>query len=70
MSTSEKKEHAAIEKMVNRKSSKAYLSARRANVPVTIVRGDTICRETRGESVIVGKVPPMVKVTRKVVVLK
>ena len=70
MSTSEKKEHAAIEKMVNRKSSKAYLSARRANIPVTIVRGDTIWRETRGESVIVGKVPPMVKVTRKVVVLK
>ena len=70
MSTSEKKEHAAIEKMVNRKSSKAYLSARRANIPVTIVRGDTIYRETRGESVIVGKVPPMVKVTRKVVVLK
>lgn len=70
MSTSEKKEHAAIEKMVNRKFSTAYLSARRAKVPVTIVRGDTIYRETRGESVVVGKVPPMVKVTRKVVVLK
>ncbi len=70
MSTSEKKEHAAIEKMVNRKSSTAYLSARRAKVPVTIVRGDTIYRVKDGENIAIGTVSPKVKVTQKVVVLK
>lgn len=70
MSTAERKEHKAIEQMTKRVSSTAYLSARRANIPVTIARGGVIYRVTNGERVAIGKVSPAVKVTQKVVLLK
>ena len=70
MSTAERKEHQAIEQMTKRVSSTAYLSARRANIPVTFARGGVIYRVTNGESVVIGEVSPAVKVTQKVVLLK
>lgn len=70
MSKNEKQEHVAIEQMSRRKSSTAYLSAKRAKVPVTVVRGDTIYQEVEGNSIVIGKVSPSVKLTQKVVVLK
>ena len=70
MSTAERKEHQAIEQMTKRVSSTAYLSARRANIPVTFARGGVIYRVTNGERVAIGEVSPAVKVTQKVVLLK
>ena len=70
MSTAERKEHQAIEQMTKRVSSTAYLSARRANIPVTFARGGVIYRVTNGERVAIGTVSPKVKVAQKVVLLK
>ena len=70
MSQSERQEHKAIEQMVNGKPSAAYASARRKNIPVTVLRGNTIYRVTREETVAIGKVSPAVKVTQRVITLK
>ena len=43
-----------------------YRSARRANIPVTVVRRNTIYRVTNEECVPIGKVEAAVKVTQKV----
>lgn len=56
--------------MTKRVSSTAYLSARRAKIPVTFARGGVIYRVTNGERVAIGEVSPAVKVTQKVVLLK
>ena len=56
--------------MTKRVSSTAYLSARRANIPVIVARGGVIYRVTNGERVAIGEVSPAVKVTQKVVLLK
>ena len=70
MSTAERKEHQAIEQMTKRVSSTAYLSARRAKIPVTFARGGVIYRVKDGECVAIGTVSPKVKVAQKVVLLK
>lgn len=70
MSRIEKQENAAIERMTSAKQSAAYRAARRANIPVTVLRGDTIYRVTNEETVAVGTVVPPVKVTQRVISLK
>jgi hypothetical protein len=70
MSYTEKKEKAAIEKMISRGQSAPYRAARRMNIPVTVTRGGVIYRVTNEESVPVGKAAPSVKVKDKVIVLK
>jgi hypothetical protein len=70
MTKTEKQEHKAILRLVEQKSSAAYRSARKANIPVTVQRGDTIYCVTNEGSVAIGKVPPMVKVPQLVVKLK
>ena len=69
MSRTEQQENAAIARLTNGRQSAAYRSARRANIPVTVVRGDIIYRVTNEGSVAIGKVPPKVKVIEKTVVL-
>ncbi|MBQ3690404.1 MAG: hypothetical protein II937_11180 [Bacteroidales bacterium] len=66
----EKQEHAAIAHMLKRKQSAAYVSARRANIPVTVVRGDTIYRVTRESSEAIGTIEPKVKVSQRIIALK
>ena len=70
MSRVELQERKAIEQMANGRPSAAYAYARRKNIPVTVVRGDTIYRVTKEETVVVGKVAPAVKVAQRVVNLK
>ena len=70
MSEIEKKENKAIERMVGQKSSAAYRSARRAKIPVTVLRGEVIYRVTSEGSFAIGKVDPKVTVRQKVVTLK
>ena len=70
MSTTEKREHKAIDQMAKRKQSRAYLSARQANIPVTVVRRNVIYRVKDGECIAIGTVSPKVKVAQKVVLLK
>ena len=52
------------------KLSSGYLSARRANIPVTVVRGETIYRVTKEGKTAIGSVAPKVKVNLRTVVLK
>ncbi|MBR2168272.1 MAG: hypothetical protein IJ920_08205 [Paludibacteraceae bacterium] len=66
----EKQEHAAIAHMLKRKQSAAYVLARRANIPVTVVRGDTIYRVTRESSEAIGTIEPKVKVSQRIIALK
>ena len=70
MSRTEKQEYKAIERMSSAKQSAAYRSARRANIPVTVVRGDTIYRVTNEETVAIGTIAPSVKVTQQVISFK
>ena len=56
--------------MTKRVSSTAYLSARRANIPVTFAREGVIYRVKDRECVAIGTVSPKVKVAQKVVLLK
>lgn len=69
MSIVERQENKMIEKMVGKPSS-GYLSARRANIPVTVVRGETIYRVTKEGKTAIGSVAPKVKVNLRTVVLK
>ena len=70
MSIVEKQEHAAIERMLRQKQSSAYVAARKANIPVTVVRGETIYRVTKEGSEAIGSVEPKVRLTQKTIVLK
>ena len=56
--------------MLKRKQSAAYVLARRANIPVTVVRGDTIYRVTRESSEAIGTIEPKVKVSQRIIALK
>ena len=66
----ERQENAAIGRLNGSSQSAAYRSARRANIPVTVLRKDTIYRVTNESSVVIGKVEPTVKVVQRVVTLK
>ncbi len=66
MSKAEKLENEAIERLTKGGPSGEYRSARRANIPVTVVRRNTIYRVTNEECVPIGKVEAAVKVTQKV----
>lgn len=70
MSLTERQEQAAIERMLRQKQSSAYVAARRANIPVTVVRGDTIYRVTKEGSEAIGNVEPKVRPTQRTIVLK
>ena len=70
MSEVERQEHAAIAHMLKAKQYAAYVSARRANIPVTVVRGDTIYRVTREGSEAIGTIEPKVKISQRVIALK
>ena len=70
MSIVERQEHAAIERMLRQKQSSAYVAARKANIPVTVVRGETIYRVTKEGSEAIGSVEPKVRLTQKTIVLK
>lgn len=70
MSGVEKQEHIAIANMLKPKQSAAYVSARKANIPVTVLRGNTIYRVTREGSEAIGAVKPKVKISQRVIVLK
>lgn len=70
MSRVEKQENAVLEQLTGQKQSAAYRSARRANIPVTVLRGETIYRVTNEGSVAIGKVEPKVKVTKRVITME
>lgn len=70
MSRVERQENAVLERLTGQKQSAAYRSARRANVPVTVLRGETIYRVTNEGSVAIGKVEPKVRITQRVFSLK
>ena len=70
MSLTERQEHAAIERMSRQKQSSAYVTARKANIPVTVVRGDTIYRVTKEGREAIGRVEPKVRLTQRTIVLK
>lgn len=70
MSRIERQENAELERLTEQKQSAAYRSARRANIPVTVLRGETIYRVTNEGSVAIGKVEPKVRITQQVFSLK
>ena len=70
MSRVERQENAVIERLTGQKQSAAYRSARRANIPVTVLRGETIYRVTNEGSVAIGNVEPKVRITQQVFSLK
>lgn len=70
MSRVERQESAVLERLTGQKQSAAYRSARRANIPVTVLRGETIYRVTNEGSVAIGKVAPKVRITQQVFSLK
>lgn len=70
MSRVERLENAELKRLTGQKQSAAYRSARRANIPVTVLRGDTIYRVTNEGSVAIGKVEPKVRITQQVFSLK
>ena len=70
MSRIERQVNAELERLTGQKQSAAYRSARRANIPVTVLRGETIYRVTNEGSVAIGKVEPKVRITQQVFSLK
>jgi len=70
MSRLEKQENEVLERLTGQKQSAAYRSARRANIPVTVLRGETIYRVTKEGSVAIGKVEPKVKISHQVFSLR
>lgn len=70
MSRVERLENAELKRLTGQKQSAAYRSARRANIPVTVLRGDTIYRVTNEGSVAIGTVEPKVKVTQRVITIE
>jgi len=70
MSSVERQENAELKRLAGQKQSAAYRSARRANIPVTVLRGETIYRVTNEGCVAIGKVEPKVKVTQRVITME